>query len=288
MKKFLMTTAALAALFAAPAQTSSTLHLDHFAFMTSAEAGNSNGHGNGNGNGGNPSNPERGNAGANGKGSDNSNANNGNGPNSGAGSNSESQGLANAQQGRAIQNTMTKEKNVNAVLGRINSLGRNVDAIMLSKDPHLTAIRAYIVNGAELAKAETLADAAQAQYDAALTALSSAGLAGDPIEILASLTLEYTPELQATDPAHAQELAGAIDLVKSLISAETDLTAANARVAQLSVLASDAALAEALVTMSNHTLSDIDISAEMLDWSKAVLGVGDATGAIDIWIAKAD
>lgn len=288
MKKFLMTTAALAALFAAPAQTSSTLHLDHFAFMTSAEAGNSNGHGNGNGNGGNPSNPERGNAGANGKGSDNSNANNGNGPNSGAGSNSESQGLANAQQGRAIQNTMTKEKNVNAVLGRINSLGRNVDAIMLSKDPHLTAIRAYIVNGAELAKAETLADAAQAQYDAALTALSSAGLAGDPIEILASLTLEYTPELQATDPAHAQELAGAIDLVKSLISAETALTAANARVAQLSVLASDAALAEALVTMSNHTLSDTDISAEMLDWSKAVLGVGDATGAIDIWIAKAD
>lgn len=280
MKKILMTTATLAAFCAGPLSVPSASHFDQWSLFAKAEANNGNGggagksNGNRNGNGGgnsiNAESSDRGNSNSNGKarGIDkNDTSNNGDA------------GTANDE---GAPQEITREKSLHAVLGRINSIGRNLNGIMNSKDPHLAGIRNYIVNSAELAKAETAADAAHATYDAALADYTDAGLTGDPATTLSQLT----SAVASADATTAAALYEQIDLTNALLAASNELVASEARVAQYTILASDASLVDALAAMSNHKLSGGDISAETLEWSKAVLGVGDATGAIDAYMAQ--
>ena len=281
MKKLLMTTAALAALCVGPLSTSSG-QFDNWSLITKAEAGNGNGGGNngnagGNGgNAGNAGNSSHGNSGLNGKAL-------GTGRNS---SDTDTQDNDLTNNGQADSKTViqdgAREKNLHAVLGRINSIGRNVNGLMNSKDPHLAAIRTYVLNSVELANAQTAADAARAAYDAALADYADAGLTGDPATTLSQLT----SALASADTGTATALYEQIDVTNALLSASNQLVATDARVAQYSVLASDAALLDALASMSNKNLSSSDFSSETLQWAKAVLGVGDATGTIDAYMAQ--
>jgi hypothetical protein len=270
MKKYLAISAAFLAFSAQPLQITDLAHFDDVGLFAAAEAGNGRGGGNGNGNG---------------------NGNNGNG-NSGK-SGGASAGLSGGGISVASVSDVgsgsdkivgqSKVKNLNASLGRLNSLGRNINGLMRSSDPHMAEIRTYILNSVELTKAEaSLAGAqtalmnAQSAYDAALAAYDAAAA-----EYNAALA---DPELAATADASAMNAALATlqNAEVTLTSAQDAVTSAETAVAEYQALTTDEVLTDALLAGSNTGV----VTTEVLDWSKSVLGVGEETGAIDAYMAK--
>ena len=61
---------------------------------------------------------------------------------------------------------MPKEKNLNAKLGRLNSLNRNINAYINSKSPNFAAVQAFVMASAEAEVAEGAVAAEQEELEA--------------------------------------------------------------------------------------------------------------------------
>lgn len=177
----------------------------------------------------------------------------------------------------------SKEKKLHAKLGRLNSLKRNVNAYLNSKSPRFAAVQAFVMASAQydlaldavekakaaVADAQTQLDTLNAELDA-LTGLT-------PGEIAA-----MTPEEQAALSDRIAELEAAVAAQETAVAdAEAAVADAEAKADLAAVGTDDAALEAALLEMSNKPSADGTIDPEVLDWSKEVLGVGEAVGRID-------
>jgi hypothetical protein len=145
---------------------------------------------------------------------------------------------------------VAKEKNLNAKLGRLNSLKRNINAYINSKSPNFAAVQAFVMGAAEAGV--TLA----AEQDK-----------------LQALNDELTALQGIAAPTQAQ--LDRIGVLPGLITEQQGLVAA----AEQGVAAAEdpAALAGALNEMSNKQPVDDDV----VSWAEGVLGVGPAVGKID-------
>ena len=188
-----------------------------------------------------------------------------------------------------------KPKNLNAQLGSLNSLKRNINGIMNSSDPKMASIKTIILASAALVGLEaTEADAAaalataQATYDttvaginAQITALEVPPAEGEP---------GYDPEATL---AYETAVAG---FKNEIVAAGIPLTAAQktydeafAAAEEGRVAAGEDAFLQSIVDAYNATgqggLTVETLTPEMIEFAKAELGFGDADGAIDDYIA---
>ncbi|MDN3718918.1 hypothetical protein QW131_06105 [Roseibium salinum] len=108
-------------------------------------------------------------------------------------------------------NPVGKEKNLNARLGRLNSLKRNYNAYINSNDPHLASVVDYIGASIEYQKAQEAFDVLAEEFDAARTSLL-ASLEG--IEGFEDLTV---------DDLSSEELAA--DIASQIDALEAELKA---------------------------------------------------------------
>lgn len=213
--------------------------------------------------------------------------------------------------------TELSERNFHAQLAGLNSLKRNVNGLMNSSDPRMEGIRAFVQAGAalevaiaELEKAtvdlgnandaylqlveslglepydgnpDAYEDLSVSGLQARLTELEQIGLVEDNAEYdawqaeIAKLeaaieTLELSPELSELEAAIAA------------------FAAANEAVETAEAEVGDGALREALLLAANDNrvaqYGEEYVTDEILGWAKSVLGVGDANGAIDAYLAQ--
>ena len=224
-----------------------------FALLASpALAGNGHGNGGGNGHGG-------GNGNGNGGGSGNAGGNSGN-----SGSHGKS-ASAKGHVGKAetavasVDDTeqtasVTKEKNIHAKLGRLNSLQRNINAYMNSKSKKFAGIQAFVTQSAVAKNAEAAAADAAAAVDAAKAAVIDQQAAYDA----ANLITPPTPEEQLAQDAQIAALEQAVvDAQKAADTAQDEADAAAADIPSL-----DTALAD----MANKP-----VDTEVTDWANGVL-----------------
>lgn len=181
--------------------------------------------------------------------------------------------------------------NLNAELGRLSSLQRDPDALLNSSDPHMAGVRAYVKANAELDAAEATLAEAQAGYDAALdaygTVVADAAIVSydgfvyadtDPASLEARLTTLNAVTLDPADPSYPALQAEIADLEAVLGSAEavtldaaaTAVATAEAEVTDATVGTTDADLTAALAAAANK---HGEVSAEVLAWAKAQLGI---------------
>ncbi|MES0190498.1 hypothetical protein [Mesorhizobium sp. C264A] len=196
--------------------------------------GHGNGHGNGNGNG-------------NGKG--NSGGNGNAGGNGGGGGSLGKSASAKGQVAKAATGSVSKEKNIHAKLGRLNSLQRNANAFMHSKSKNFAGVQAFVTQSAIAKNAQSALDAANqavADAKAALDALNAK--AADP-----NTPPEDVPTQADLDAAQA----ALDDATQDAAAAQTAATAAAANVPSI-----DAALAQ----MANKP-----VDPEVTDWANSVL-----------------
>jgi hypothetical protein len=195
-----------------------------------------------------------------------------------------------------------------ADLGRLNSLKRNINGLMNSSDPKMDGIRAYIVANGTLVDAQAaleVADgdlaAAQGAYDALIVLLGVDGFADtSPAGLQAELDavedlLAATPEGVDPDPALVEQqtlLVGAIAAINGsqeladLISAIEAQVAAAGEVMLAEDAISEEALLEALLLAANPNRRSEDyLTDEIMAWASNELGVGDANGLIDEYLA---
>ncbi|MER8656713.1 hypothetical protein [Mesorhizobium sp. M0847] len=199
--------------------------------------GHGNGHGNGNGNG-------NGNSGGNG----NAGGNGGGGGSVGKSASAKGQ-APKGQVAKAATPSVSKEKNIHAKLGRLNSLQRNANAFMHSKSNNFAGVQAFVTQSAIAKNAQSALDAAnQAVTDAkaGLDALNAK--AADP-----NTLPEDVPTQADLDAAQA----ALDDATQDAAAAQTAATAAAANVPSI-----DAALAQ----MANKP-----VDPEVTDWANSVL-----------------
>ncbi|RWH69468.1 MAG: hypothetical protein EOQ86_30195 [Mesorhizobium sp.] len=163
---------------------------------------------------------------------------------------------------------VSKEKNIRAKLGRLNSLQRNVNAYMNSKSKKFAAAQAFAVASANAQNAQAAADKAaaavvdaQAQLDALNAQLDTLnGLTPDQIAAM-------TPEEQAALPGQIADLEAQVAAQETTVSdAEAAAAAAQTAADQAAVGTDDASLDAALADMANKP-----VDAEVTDWAKGVL-----------------
>ena len=170
---------------------------------------------------------------------------------------------------------------------RLNSLKRNYHAYLNSKAPRFASIQAFVLASANLDIAiEELAEA-QAVFDARLAAAELDAYDDNFNYDDATLSnledrLDYLNTVN--DPAADEERAA----LQSLLDSEEadDLAAAEDKVELAEVGTDDEALRQALLDGANKNrvaqYGEQDyVNDEMMDWAKAVLGVGDEVGKID-------
>ncbi|ESX49866.1 hypothetical protein NLY43_00850 [Mesorhizobium sp. C416B] len=198
--------------------------------------GHGNGHGNGNGNG-------------NGNGKGNSGGNGNAGGNGGGGGSLGKSASAKGQVAKAATGSVSKEKNIHAKLGRLNSLQRNANAFMHSKSKNFAGVQAFVTQSAIAKNAQSALEAANqavADAKAALDALNAK--AADP-----NTPPEDVPTQADLDAAQA----ALDDATQDAAAAQTAATAAAANVPSI-----DAALAQ----MANKP-----VDPEVTDWANSVL-----------------
>ncbi|MCK7614192.1 hypothetical protein [Roseibium sediminicola] len=203
-------------------------------------------------------------------------------------------------------NPIGKPKNLNAKMGRLNSLGRNYRALVRSKSPHLAGIQAYIAN--TLAYEDGLFALQPLRDDVVATREIFAALLGDiaayddgfsygeataadleaRLDALnaideSALTPEDVEALEAERSALATALED--DSFSDYKTSEVAFNEAEAELGPLADSVSDEALEEALREMANENrireYGDEYIDDEILERSKEILGVGDYYGKID-------
>jgi hypothetical protein len=229
--------------------------------------GNGGGGGNGNGNGG-------GNAGGKGASGGKSAGNSAQGSQSksaSAASSVKTNNGATKQEAKQQVAAVAKEKNLNAQLGSLNSLKRNINAYINSKSPKFALVQEFVKASAQfdlaqqkLADANATVEAEQGvldKYTAELETLNAMDVD--------ALTPEQQARLEALPGLIAEQEGVVEEAKKAAIDAEAAATAA-------AVGTDDASLEAALEAMSNKT-----VNAEVMTWAKEVLGVGEEIGKID-------
>lgn len=250
------------------------------------------------------------------------NGNNGNG--NGNGRSGERGNSANAHGNRghtasvetqALAPGQTKERNIHALLGGLNSLQRNVNGLMNSSDPRMDQFRSFVEANANLELAlaaleeattalETADGAYQSYVGELLVAngLDPAAFAGLDVptlqarydEIAALEPLEGDPlydEMLALDAVLVE--VGASQQLADLQSAQSIFDAAAGEAAAAEAGTGEADLVAALLDGANpnRVYTDEEM-ARMVAWANEVLGVGDFDGTIDdllaLWAAPAE
>ena len=280
----------------------------------SAIAGNGNGNGNGGGNGNSGGNGNGGgNSGGNGNGhssSDDSSSNSSTASASSGGSDNAGSGKKKKKaveediEAAELEGTTTKTKNLNPQLGRLNSLKRNINGLMNSSDPKMDGIREFIIANGTLADAQAELETATQQLadaQAAFDALADSLGVGDypdttPAGLQAALDLVEDQLVDAPDDpdllAEQQLLTDALAAIngsaelQNLNDAATAVGDAEADVAEAEEAVSEDALREALLLAANPNRSDDDLTDEIVAWASNELGVGDANGLIDDFLAS--
>ena len=115
-----------------------------------------------------------------------------------------------------------KEKNLNAKLGRLNSLKRNVNAYINSKSPKFAAVQAFVVASAEADLAQAAADAANAAVTAEQAELAALNA---ELGALNGLPPAATPEEQAAREAQIAELNAQITEQQGAVTAAEEAAA---------------------------------------------------------------
>ena len=197
------------------------------------------------------------------------------------------------------------KRTLNAELGRLNSLKRNINGLMNSNDPKMAGIRAYVIANGTLVDAQaTLAVAgadltsAQNAYIALVTSLgvgsypnlTPAGLQSELDSVNAALAVS------TDDPALLAQQAALTDAITAinaspelaaLITASEDIVAAEDGVFEAELAVSEDALREALLVAANPNRRSEDyLTPEIMAWASNELGVGDANGLIDAYLAR--
>ena len=179
-----------------------------------------------------------------------------------------------------------KEKKLNARLAGLNSLKRNYHAYLNASAPRMASIRDFVMASANLDIAmEDLADA-QTEFDARLAATELEAYDNNFNYDDATLSdledrLDYLNTVN--DPAADEERAA----LQSLLDSEEadDLAEAEDEAALAAIGTDDEALKQALLDAANKNrvaqYGDDYINDDVMDWAKAVLGVGDEVGKID-------
>lgn len=209
-------------------------------------------------------------------------------------------------------------------LKSLNSLNRNINGLMNSSDPKMEPFREFVRASAESEAAQETLEAArlkagmtQAEYDriateltlsedpqAALTDLDDRLLAHagrEPLapvptaeipedsEAFASLQLEWELAHMAWEKEGAA-LADARNTTQTLIDETADVAEAETAATTAAEAVSDEALRKAMIDSLNATgagpVTEDDITPEMEIWVSDQLGVGEAEGLIDAYIAS--
>jgi chromosome segregation ATPase len=234
-----------------------------FALLASpALAGN--GHGNGGGNGG-------GNGNGNGGGNGNAGGKSGNSGSHGKSASAKGQvAKAETEAVASVDDTeetasVSKEKNIHAKLGRLNSLQRNINAYMNSKSKKFAGVQAFVTQSAIAKNAQAAADAAAAAAAAAVTEANAA---------IADLTTKLA-DANALTPATPDEQTAKDALVKDLTDQITAQQKAITDAQTAAQTAQDAATAAAAAVPSLDTaLADMankPVDTEVKDWANGVL-----------------
>jgi hypothetical protein len=280
------------ALVAAPVVLNGALPIDTGIHAFAAKGGNGKGNGGGNGGNGGGSNGSHA-SGDSGAGSAATNA--------GAGHGKKKKKSA-LEEDAAVEAAVLEDdgkKRGNSELGRLNSLKRNINGLMNSNDAKMDGIRAYIIANGTLADAEaaleeatnTLTDA-QAAYDALALSLgvdgypdtSPDGLQASLDEVNAALLLdEGNLDLQAEQALLTTAIAtlSTSPELQTLNDATGAAEEAANDVAEAEEAVSEEALLAALESAANKPVTD-----DVVAWASEQLGVGDADGLIDDYLAS--
>jgi hypothetical protein len=216
---------------------------------------------------------------------------------------------------QAVAPGQTKERNIHALLGGLNSLQRNVNGLMNSSDPRMDQFRSFVEANANfelavaaLEEATQALEAAGAGYQTYVGDLLVANLL-DP-SAYADLSVET---LQARydeialleplegDPLYDEMLAldavlgavGASQQLADLQSAQSIFDAAAIEAAAAEAGTGEADLVAALLDGANpNRVYTEEEMARMVAWANEVLGVGDFNGTIDdllaLWAAPVE
>jgi hypothetical protein len=307
------------AILAAPFMAGGVGGLDLPGYAAHAEkggngGGNGGGGGDGNGNGGNGGGGGGESHGKSGESHGKSGGSHGKSAKSGDGTGS---GDTVAAVKRKAADAEPSERNLRAQLAGLNSLKRNVNGLMNSSDPRMEGVREFIKAGAALEVALEELEDAKAAYEGAKAAylelVNSFSLApydedSDAYAEVSVSALEQRLtdlidlELAETDAdydawqAEIESLENAIPILAAseeltdLADAGADLDDATAAVETAEAASDDDALKEALLLAANDNrvaqYGEDYLTDEILDWAKSVLGVGDASGAIDAYLEQ--
>lgn len=212
------------------------------------------------------------------------------------------------------------KRNLNAELGGLNSLKRNINGLMNSSDPRMDGIRAFIIASAESEQIQLQLADVLSSAGAAETALieyfttAFADLGGDistledlslegvqaRLDVLnATVPLEGDPEFEAWT-AEVETLTLALEALQNdttLATLQDELAAASGKAVETQALADELAAAtdeqsliEALLLASNPNrvaaAGDAYISPEIIAWANEILGVDELNGLIDAYLAS--
>jgi hypothetical protein len=191
------------------------------------------------------------------------------------------------------------EKNLNARLGSLNSLKRNVNAYLNSNSPRMALIREYVLGSAQAELAADALLAAQEKFDDAVADLAlvapfdgSAPLVDPDLATLEARLAVLDAELaaEALDPATLtdEELA-ALETERAAllpaVQAARELGAAE-DVAVATPAPDAAALEDALIAAGNPNFQSDPIDPDVLEWATDVLD-GKIAEVKDILAAEA-
>ena len=143
-----------------------------------------------------------------------------------------------------------KEKNLNAKLGRLNSLKRNVNAYINSKSPKFAAVQAFVVASAEADLAQAAADAANAAVTAEQAELDALNA---ELGALTGLPPAATPEEQAAREAQIAELNAQITEQQAAVTAAEEAAAQAQAAADEAAEDTDETALQAALTTSRST-----------------------------------
>ncbi len=195
--------------------------------------------------------------------------------------------LADGQPEGWVPPGQAKEKNIHALAGGLNSLGRNINGFLNGGDEKLDGFRDYVVANANLELAQQALDGAQMAYDDYVGGLlTDAGFDPAGFGDLSPEALQAAIDAigDPTDPT-SMDLQGVLDAV--LASQElADLGQAATDADAAAVGTDDDALIAALIAGANpsrdYTEEDLN---RLVPWAKEILGVGDFDGTIDDLLA---
>lgn len=240
------------------------------------------------------------------KGGGNSGKSNGGGKsNSSASGKSSAAGKKGVTVETASVEAVGSKRSPKADLGRLSSLKRNINGLMNSSDPKMAGIRAYVIANGTLVDAEAALDTAAADLAAAQSAyvsfvtslgvgdypnLTPAGLQAELDAVNAALAAAPEDPTLLDQQALLSSAIAAINAspeLANLITATEAEVAAQGDVMEAQDAVSEDALRDALLLAANPNRRSEDyLTDEIMAWASNELGVGEANGLIDEYLAR--